>query len=190
MDTFQGCYKDGTSGTCDCRYFAGLYFLIRISFSSIGLALTYNWHLTILVIMFGIAVILVAGFRPYKQTSYNVLDVSILALLALLFQIYLVMITHGSLTGQFSRWLFGLLCVLGTLPLLYFIIFVSYHSFARLIRWHHFNCIQQKWTALQQYCVQMKRQSSKHAEERELPDRILHPDLYNSLVEEGGEDKL
>ena len=193
MDTFQGCYKDGTSGTCDCRYFAGLYFLIRISFSSIWLAfsLTYNWNWAIPVIMFGIAAILVAGFRPYKQTSYNVLDVFILALLALLFQIYLVIITHGSHTGQLSRGLFGLLCVLGTLPLLYFIVLVSYHLFACLIRWHHFNCIQKKWTALQQYCVQMKRQSSKPAEERELPDRILHPDLYVSQV--GGkpmEDRL
>ena len=139
-----------------------------------------------MVIMFGIAAILVAGFRPYKQTFYNVLDVFILALLALLFQIYLVIITHGSLTGQFSRRLFGLLCVLGTLPLLYFIILVSYHLFARLIRWHHFNCIQQKRTALQQYGVRMKRQSSKLTGERELPDRILHPDLYDSLIEEGG----
>ena len=190
MDIFEGCYKDGTSGTCDCRYFGGLYFLIRISFSSVWLALTYKWHWAILVIMFGVAAILVAGFRPYKQTSYNVLDVFILALLTLLFQIYLVIITRGSLTGRFSRGLFGLLSVLGILPLLYFIILVSYHFFACLIRWHHFNCIQQKWTALQQYCVQMKRQSSKLAEERELPDRILHPDLYDSLIEEGGEDKL
>ena len=41
MDTFQGCYKDGTNGTCtyDCRYFAGLYFLVRICVSSIRLAL-------------------------------------------------------------------------------------------------------------------------------------------------------
>ena len=154
------------------------------------LALTYNWHWAILVITFGIAAILVAGFRPYKQSSYNVLDVFILALLALLYLIFLVIITHGSLTGQFSRRLFGLLCVLGTLPLLYFIILVSYHLFACLIRWHHFNCIQQKWTALQQYCVQMKRQSSKLTEERELPDRILHPDLYDSLIEGGGENNL
>ena len=29
-DAFQGCYKNGTSGTWDCRYFAGLYLLIRI----------------------------------------------------------------------------------------------------------------------------------------------------------------
>jgi len=179
MDIFQGCYKDGTNGTCDCRYFAGLYFLVRlivsirlVSINTLGA-----------VIIFGLAAILVAGFRPYKQTFYNVLDVLILALLALLYRIFLVTITHDCLsTGLSLRGLFGLLCVLGILPLLYFIILVSYHFFARLIRWHHFNCIQQKWTALQQYCVQMIRQGSKLAEERELPDRILHPELYDSMV--------
>jgi len=30
MDIFEGFYKDGTSGTFDCRYFAVLYFLIRL----------------------------------------------------------------------------------------------------------------------------------------------------------------
>ena len=188
MDIFQGCYKDGTTGTCDCRYFAGLYFLVRLSV--INIRILNRWER---VIIFGIAAILVAGFRPHKWAFYNVLDVLILALLALLFYIYLV-ITHSSLTGQFSRWRFGLLCVLGFLPLLYFIILVSYHLFARLIRWHHFNCIQQKCTTLQQYCVRTKRQSSKLAEERELPDRLLHPDLYDSMDEDGGrkptEDKL
>ena len=196
MDTFQACYKDGTTGTCDCRYFAGLYFLVRISVISIRLAIRYHWQWAILVIVFAIAAVLVAGFRPYKQNFYNVLDVLILALLALLCQIYLVIITHGSLTGQFSRGFFGLLCVLGFLPLLYFFMFVSYRLFASMrlsSRWH---CFERKWTAIRQCGVRMKRRSqhfSKCAEERELPDRLLHPDLYDSLVEGGGmsmEDKL
>jgi len=165
----------------------GLYFLVRISVISIRLVLTYSWHWAALVIVFGIAAIVVAGFRPYKQTLYNILDVSILALLALQFHIYVVIITHGSLTGQFSRGLFSLLCVLGILPLLYFIVLVSYHLFASMrlcSRCHHF---KQKWTMLKQCCVWIKRQSkhfSKLAEERELPDRLLHPDLYDSLVED------
>ena len=28
MDAFQGCYKNGTDGTRDYRYFAGLYHLL------------------------------------------------------------------------------------------------------------------------------------------------------------------
>ena len=30
MDAFQGCYKDGTDGTRDCRYFAALQLLVRL----------------------------------------------------------------------------------------------------------------------------------------------------------------
>ena len=39
MDFFQGCYKNGTNNTLDCRYFAGLYLLIRFIYhiSIIGL---------------------------------------------------------------------------------------------------------------------------------------------------------
>ena len=32
MDAFQGCYKDGTNGTRDCRYFAGLQLVLRLLF--------------------------------------------------------------------------------------------------------------------------------------------------------------
>ena len=34
MDIFQGWYKDGTEGTCDCRYFSSLYMILRFLFSS------------------------------------------------------------------------------------------------------------------------------------------------------------
>ena len=54
MDIFQGCYKDGTNGTCDYRYFEGLYFLVclivsirLVSINTLGA-----------VIIFGIAAIL------------------------------------------------------------------------------------------------------------------------------------
>jgi len=41
MDSFQGCYKNGTSGTRDCRYFAGFYLLIRIALMGVY-ALTHS----------------------------------------------------------------------------------------------------------------------------------------------------
>ena len=39
MDAFQGCYKNGTDGTRDYRYFAGLYLLFR--FLTFGDILSY-----------------------------------------------------------------------------------------------------------------------------------------------------
>ena len=37
VDAFQGCYKDGTNGTRDCRYFAGLQLVLRLLFPFIFL---------------------------------------------------------------------------------------------------------------------------------------------------------
>ena len=39
MDTFQGCYKDGTEpGTRDCRWFASIYFVLRFLLLMIGVS--------------------------------------------------------------------------------------------------------------------------------------------------------
>ncbi len=79
-DAFNGCYKDGTKGTRDYRYFAGLYLISRIiwimtfllpSRSSISKLLT----ITVLFI-FVLA-------SPYKNRLFNIADGFGLALLAL-----------------------------------------------------------------------------------------------------------
>ena len=43
LNTFYGCYKDGTEGTSDCRYFAGLYFVFRIVFISTYYCIITSW---------------------------------------------------------------------------------------------------------------------------------------------------
>ena len=40
MDAFQGCYKDGTNGTRDCRYFAAVYLIARVA---VYLSLVYSF---------------------------------------------------------------------------------------------------------------------------------------------------
>ena len=71
MDSFQGCYKDGTNGTHDCRYFAGLYLWLCIVLSGIY-ALTrtdfFYTLATVAVAIFGISLVL---FRPYKSVAHN-----------------------------------------------------------------------------------------------------------------------
>ena len=189
IDAFQGCYKDGTKGTYDCRYFSAFYFLIRICFISIRLALSYGLHWATVAILFALAAILLASFRPYKRTFYNIIDVLFLSLLALQFQLYNMIVTRDSLTFRFSKVLFGLLSVLGFLPLMYFIAIAIYHVFSSIRLCKRCECIKRKWSSLQQYCAQRKRLRSRQCfkqlpEERELPDRLVHPELYESLVEE------
>lgn len=185
IDVFQGCYKDGTKGSYDCRFFSAFYFVVRVCFISIQLGLSYGLHWATEVIMFALAAILMASFRPYKQTFYNIIDVLFLTLLALQFQLYNMIITHGSLTFKFSKFLISLFSVLSSLPLMYFIAVVIYHVFASMRLSKRCKCLKQKWSSLQQYCAQRRglRRHRFKAEERELPDRLVNPDLYESLVE-------
>ena len=74
MDNILACYKDGTNGTKNCRYFGVVYHLAFISVLN-----GYVWTKSIL--MFGvnafmcIAVgILVAVIQPYKAKVYNIVD--------------------------------------------------------------------------------------------------------------------
>ena len=127
MDTFQGCYKDGTVNTQDLRSFSSLYFFLRLSFIMIRLSATYGWHWGVVMLLFASATILVASFKPYKQNIHNVTDIAMLVILMLVFYFYLMMIIHSSFTGQFPQHLFYVTVTLCLLPMLYFLAFCVYH---------------------------------------------------------------
>ena len=82
VDTFQGYYKNGTEGTRDYRYFAGLYVIVRI-LPFFVIAGYYLLHFLILVIIFlTIVSLLFAILRPYKEDWINIWDSVVFALLA------------------------------------------------------------------------------------------------------------
>ena len=96
MDTFQGCYKDGTNGTRDCRYFAAVYLITRVVvYLSIGLTLV-SLNISVLTIIFTILALLVASFHPYKQKVYNRLDVFLLLSLTVFAPCAWVFLKHTS----------------------------------------------------------------------------------------------
>ena len=85
MDAFQGCYKDGTNGTCDCRYFAALYLIIRIIFFFV-LALTLDvLFYAVCLFMLIVFAMLIAIIQPYKAefAIYNIVDTVFVLILAL-----------------------------------------------------------------------------------------------------------
>ena len=81
-DTFQGCYKNGTDGGRDYRYFAGLYMVFRIAIyiSHISVGFSTSWFLPGL--LFLLASLSFAGLRPYRNDSFNVIDSLLFALAA------------------------------------------------------------------------------------------------------------
>ena len=74
MDAFQGCFKDGTNGTKDCRYFVSIYFITRV-LMHLGFIVTNNTFSTIIqTTVLQVVVILLVCFQPYKKYTYTIVD--------------------------------------------------------------------------------------------------------------------
>ena len=83
MDAFQGCYKDGTNGTRDCRYFAAMYFiLLGVLLGSIATTLTRFVLPAAISILITFAVIIVIA-RPYKSPAHNAINTCLILVSAL-----------------------------------------------------------------------------------------------------------
>ena len=122
VDAFQGCYKDGTNGTRDCRYFTGLQLALRLLFPLIFLfTMESMMCLFSCAVVLGLYITLFVIVQPYKNTVYNKTDVPLLmSLLCMTFTACVVTITrlHDSL--HWVRFVTGSLCV--CVPLLYLVI--------------------------------------------------------------------
>ncbi|XP_065889783.1 uncharacterized protein [Dysidea avara] len=126
FDAFQSCYKD------KYRFFAGLYFLYRAMALAV---LTFTWKLATRLIYqqgFYLSVMLIHFVcQPYKKKRYNILDGFIVAILVAtnglaLYNLFSVEVYLS--TPQTSLWI---QLILLYIPLIYFLVFVSYHT----IKW-------------------------------------------------------
>ena len=115
MDSFQGCYKDGTEpGTRDCRYFLAAFFALRILIF-IVYGMTANvMTFAIVTLMFIIAMsTVVMAMKPFKTppTHSNMMFVAYLQLFAFLYTTIVAVNLLAFLTASF----FGTLTVIGFL---------------------------------------------------------------------------
>ena len=121
VETFQGCYKDGTNGTRDCRYFAGLYFILRmavvLSFATVPLVVIGS------ALLYWCTALLFALVQPYKVHLYNVVDAVTFALMGTISILIMLIAIKILYTGHTSTSLLILIDVLYSLPLLYFVLF-------------------------------------------------------------------
>ena len=78
-DAFQGCYKDGTNGTRDCRWFSVAHLVMRFCVIAAFDATRYYFgsHLipTLLCLLY---VVLTAMVQPYKKNGYFLIDMVLL----------------------------------------------------------------------------------------------------------------
>jgi hypothetical protein len=92
VDSFQGCYKDGTeSGTFDCRWFSGCILLIRILFFFLcGLTLSAAFYVYAIILLV-IFLIVIININPYKKESvrYPSTDSIFFIFLCLVYTVFL-----------------------------------------------------------------------------------------------------
>ena len=162
VDAFQGCYKNGTNGTCDGRYFAGVYLICRILY-----LITYTFistHFWLVVILLPITISLsFALVRPYRKNHYNIIDSLSFALLSLaaFWIMYSQRIGHVNLQ---------LVYAVMTVPFVYICVYVAYRL---LFRGRNLNFST------------LRRWLSKHRNrnDEEIPDRLAHPESYSTSVQ-------
>ena len=180
VEIFQGCYKDGTNGTRDRRYFAGLYFILRIT--AVVLSSGY-YHVFIhgSALLYWSTALLFALVQPYKTQLYNVIDAVMFGLLGTVYFLITCNIEYILFTGSPSNPLLILTDVLYSLPLLYLVIFILYRVLSR-----QNSCTQKlKSNRALRYFFQESREEGCDAA---VPHRLLNSGGYETLTDEGQVD--
>ena len=142
LDAFHGCYKDGTGeggegamagNDTDCRWFAGLYFVLRLSIF-LAFAFTPDWFLQYVAqqLVCLVALLLFVMFKPYKNPFFNAVDICIFANLAAISTLSMLNF-HATTTGmEPPRWSWGVQFLLIFLPLVYMVSYVLYVAWKKL----------------------------------------------------------
>ena len=189
MDTFQGCYKDGSNGTRDCRWFSAFYFILRITYCTlyvVYITFTTSSLQLVLIAISAIVILIPVYLQPHKNVLHNFFVIAILIDGILIYSLYLYnLIINTSDRSEIAE--VFLFIALG-LPLLGAVIFVTSHLIKRL----RFFIMKTKITLRRAGCKTRPRlvindnYESKVKEDLtpSLPDRLLHPHRYSKIKEE------
>ena len=180
MDAFQGCYKNGTNGTRDCRYFSALYLLVRISiFMVIAVSLSSSIFIYcyLVGVIFTLFAILFAVAQPHKLPIHNAINTMLILIVVIIyFSIPAIKIVR--LRGQhsgFNPLMYAMFYVFVPVPFIYIIVLLLYrHFFGR-----------KKMTVLMHkvrlLCKSALRKSNL---EESLPYRLANPEECAALLQD------
>ena len=163
MDAFQGCYKNGTNGTRDCRYFAAVYLITRMAlhFSLLIPLLLYTTSL-IIVPFLGV-IVLISVFQPYRKQLYNQLDI-FFCLVTVVLLLPSVRFEQDCETRQIEYTNGIILLIFTPLLVLYPLCLVSYHIWKKSSILH---------SATQWVKAHFSRPNAYHQLEESLPRRVI-----------------
>ena len=184
MDSFQGCYKNGTEpGTRDCRWISAAYLVLRWVFL-ILYGFTFNSSFfplcSVCLIIF---IVLLVIFQPFKTSRRHNFEIVLFAMLAA----FCMAISGHSIAVTRSRRLapslYIVIILLGMVPLL-FIIVLIFHGVVS--RWKFFFELIYR---IRSWCQRHKALAD--SAETVDSDRVINPQeypaipmrRYNSLVD-------
>ncbi len=170
-DAFNGCYKNGSDGRCDCRYFAGFYLLLRIVYvlTPPGSVLHYN----LLKLMCIASLFLFTLVSPYKSRIYNIWDSSCLAIIAFYYAVadqpgWLVTVLSTILSVSFLLFPWITICLKITLI-----------TDTRCSRW-----LRSLAEKMRTRSADIGSERNACDEENDLPDRLVNSGNYRMLTGE------
>ena len=134
--SFTSCYKDGTNGGRDCRYFASLYFILRIVPQLLNNAFPPDMFPTVSAIEISLtvsALLLLIMVRPYCKKIKNYSEIFIVACLTSVIVIGRY-ITDWNEPSMDLPLIFFI--IIYTLPLQYMIVLISYMVYTRCSHCH------------------------------------------------------
>ena len=172
MDAFQGCYKDGTNGSRDCRWFAGLYLFFRILIMVILAATISQFFLPLIGCVALVSLLLTAAFQPYKTNVHN--RINIFFLLVIVFIVIAAMARFLALseTVRFKHLSGVMLLISFSIPGIYIVGVILYKLFANRM-W-----IQKLYRRSCRMCIKPEDEDF----ERILPERMVNADECATLL--------
>ena len=188
VDTYQGCFKDGTNGTRDYRALSVVYLLLRFALISLYIQDTEVVTSGLSLFMFSILFMLISLFlgtvKPYKHNYMTYCESALLfnlGVLALLVYVWLFFPTQKNAYAT----VIGILSVLPHITLICYLVFIIFRGKAVLqwIKKHnpmaHFSINDGVVMHILRLLKRFRSPStSLLIEEDTLPDRLLHPDEY------------
>ena len=173
MDSFQGCYKDGTEpGTRDCRWFVAVPLIGRIMvLGAYGVTLDSTLVVLAACIVL-VIIILTVAVMPYKTqfSHYLKIDIFFWGCLALFYTLAQSVDLDSLKSVGEMKYLHMLITLVSMIPLLYIFFVAAYLLLKRMIR--SFNLISRIKTWRRGY-VNIETDF-----EDSLPDRVNNPDQY------------
>ena len=135
VDSFQGCYKDGTEpGTLDCRWFSVIKLIIQLLlFLAYGLTLS-NMFFIYAIILLTIYMIALINIQPYKKITSNYIPTDLIFFYLLNF-IYIAVLGREYSSMERNMRFHAILTVaslsLAIIPVVYIIFLICLWIFSR-----------------------------------------------------------